>query len=285
MENVRILTETELFEAVRTLFIESNYYLPDAVSECIAEAGKNETCKIASEVLEIIGENIEAAKRLSVPICQDTGMAVLFCEIGRGVYVDCDFEKTVNAAVSAAYNEGYLRKSIVIDPLYNRKNTEDNTPALIHVSFSSDSGLFGKVKITAAPKGFGSENMSAVKMLLPTSTEDDVVSFVLDTVKKAGANPCPPIFVGVGIGSDFEGCALLAKKALLRDAPSIDANYRKLEERLLSEINKTDIGPQGFGGDTTALAVFVESAPTHIAGMPCAVNINCHVSRHKSIII
>lgn len=285
MENVRVLTENELFNAVKALFIEANYRLPEEVEKCILEAEKNETSEIASGVLSVIAENVETAKKLSCPICQDTGMAVLFLETGRNVYIDCDLEKTVNKAVAAAYDEGYLRKSMVRDPLYDRTNTDDNTPALIHVSFSSDAELTGKVKLTAAPKGFGSENMSSVKMLLPTATENDVVEFVIETVKKAGANPCPPIFVGVGIGSDFEGCALLSKKALLRDAPSENENYRKLEEKLLSEINKTDIGPQGFGGDTTALGVRVEAAPTHIAGMPCAVNINCHVSRHVTKII
>ena len=284
-EKIKAFSFSDISDAVRTVFTEANYRLPECVSQLINNARDEESDALAKSVLETILENSDAAKRMNIPICQDTGMAVLFAEIGRGVYIDCDFEKAVNDGVKRAYSDGCLRKSIVRDPFYERVNTDDNTPALIHLKMNGSDDLFGKIKLTAAPKGFGSENMSRVKMFTPSATEDEIVSFVVDTVKTAGANPCPPIIVGVGIGSDFEGVTLLAKTALLREKANSDLNYRKLERRLLEEINKTCIGPQGFGGMTTALAVYVESAPTHIAGLPVAVNINCHVARHKTMIL
>lgn len=283
--SVRVIDHAAISDAVRALFIEANYRLPPAVCHLISEAKSREQDPVARGVLDTLEENIAAADELDVPICQDTGMAVLFCEIGRGVYIDAVLEDAVNEGVRRAYVEGSLRKSIVRDPLYDRTNTEDNTPAALRVFFSRDPKLDGSIRLTAAPKGFGSENMSTIKMFTPSATERDIIQFVVDSVLHAGANPCPPIVVGVGIGANFEGVALLAKAALLRDTPAEDARYRQLEEKLLCAINETGIGPQGFGGDTTALAVRVNSAPTHIAGLPVAVNINCHVSRHKSVIL
>ncbi len=282
---VRVLDHAVISDAVRALFIEANYRLPSAVCQLISTAKSRERDAVARGVLDTLEENIAAADEMDVPICQDTGMAVLFCEIGQGVYIDGILEDAVNEGVRRAYVEGSLRKSIVRDPLFDRTNTEDNTPAALRISFSKDPELVGSVRLTAAPKGFGSENMSAIKMFTPSATEADIVQFVLDSVLRAGANPCPPIVVGVGIGSNFEGVALLAKEALLRDTPAQDVRYRQLEEKILHAVNGTGIGPQGFGGDTTALAVRVNHAPTHIAGLPVAVNINCHVSRHKSVIL
>lgn len=282
---VRVIGHATISDAVRALFIDANYRLPEAVCRLISHAKSQEHDTVARGVLDTLEENIAAADEMNVPICQDTGMAVLFCEIGQGVYIDAVLEDAVNEGVRRAYAEGRLRKSIVRDPLYDRTNTDDNTPAALRVSFSTDPDLIGYIRLTAAPKGFGSENMSAIKMFTPSATEEDIVQFVVDSVLRAGANPCPPIVVGVGIGANFEGVALLAKKALLRDTPAQDARYRQLEEKLLRAINQTGIGPQGFGGDTTALAVRVNYAPTHIAGLPVAVNINCHVSRHKSVIL
>ena len=282
---VTCFSQEEISDAVCQLFIDANHDLPECVKKAVDIAFENEPQLLSKQVLKTIRENTDCAIHMNIPICQDTGMAVTFVDIGRDVFLDCDLEKAVNLGVSKAYSEGYLRKSIVSDPLYNRINTEDNTPALIHYKFSGEEMLRKKIRITAAPKGFGSENMSKLKMFTPSATEDDIVEFVVDAVKSAGSNPCPPIFVGVGIGSDFEGSALLAKKALLREEQSHKAEYAALEGRLLERINKLNIGPQGFGGNTTALGVYVESAPTHIAGLPVAVNINCHVARHKTIII
>ena len=280
---VRVIGPAAISDAVRALFIESNYRLPPAVCQLISSAKARERDAVARGVLDTLEENIAAADEMDVPICQDTGMAVLFCEIGQGVYIDGILEDAVNEGVRRAYVEGSLRKSIVRDPLYDRTNTEDNTPATLRVSFSRDPQLAGTIRLTAAPKGFGSENMSTIKMFTPSASEADIVRFVVDSVLRAGANPCPPIVVGVGIGANFEGVALLAKEALLRDTPAQDVRYRQLEEKILRAVNETGIGPQGFGGDTTALAVRVNHAPTHIAGLPVAVNINCHVSRHKSM--
>ena len=228
-------------------------------------------------------KNLDAAKKLDIPICQDTGMAVVFAEIGQDVHlVGGDFEKAVNDGVALGYTEGLLRKSVVSDPL-ERINTNDNTPAVIHTRIVSGES----VKITVAPKGFGSENMSRIKMFTPSATKEEIMDFVVETVKIAGGNPCPPVVLGVGIGGDFESCAILSKKALCRDVNVRNPKklYSEMEEVLLERINGTNIGPQGFGGKTTALAVNVETAPTHIAGLPVAVNVGCHVTRHKTIIL
>lgn len=276
--NVRVIKDT-----VCRLFYDANHILPCSISKKIEQQKTVESGAIAKEVFGDMIENMRAAKQLDIPICQDTGMAVVFIEIGQDVhFVGGSLYKAINEGVKKAYVDGLLRLSVVSDPL-RRVNTNDNTPAIIHTTITDGD----KVKITAAPKGFGSENMSALKMLSPSSGEDDIVNFVVDTVKKAGSNPCPPIVLGIGIGSDFEGVALLAKEALCRDIDikNEDKFYAALEERILHEVNALNIGPQGFGGDFTALAVNIKAAPTHIAGLPVAVNIGCHVTRHATATI
>ncbi len=277
-KNIRIVRAAEISEAVSELFIRANYTLTDDVTGCIASAVGKERNPLAKQVLSRLCDNIAAAKEIDVPICQDTGMAVVFAYVGDSVFVDGNLCDAINEGVRRAYVDGALRLSVVRDPLYDRTNTNDNTPAVIHIRCVKGD----KIRLVALPKGFGSENMSAIKMFTPSATEDDIVKFVVDTVTAAGANPCPPISVGVGIGGDFEQCASLAKECFCRplDDTHPDERYAALEKRLLCEINLTDIGPQGFSGDTTALAVKVSAAPTHIAGLPVAVNINCHVIRH-----
>ena len=270
-------------QAVADLCIKANKNLPDDIIDCISAAKEKETNQLARSILDSMEENIDKAKELDVPICQDTGMAVVFAQIGQDVHIiGGSFEDAVNDGVRIGYEKGLLRKSVVKDPL-NRVNTGDNTPAIIHTRIVPGD----KIKLTVAPRGFGSENMSRIKMLTPSQGRQGVVDFVLDTVKKAGGNPCPPIVVGVGIGGDFEQVALLSKMALCRNTsePNDSDYYADLEKDLLQKINRLDIGPQGFGGRSTALAVKVEWAPTHIAGLPVAVNIGCHVTRHKSVII
>ncbi len=282
---MRIVSTNEIIKCTEQIFIQANYFLPESVCIAIDNAKMSETDTLGQSILGKLTENIEAAKKINVPICQDTGMAVLFAEIGKDVYIEGPetFEEAINIGVANAYNNGYLRKSVVTDPLFDRKNTNDNTPAVIHIKIVSGD----KIKLTACPKGFGSENMSAVKMFTPSATASDIEDFVVETVKSAGSNPCPPIIVGVGIGGTFEYCTYLSKLALTRDidVPNEDVRYANLEKSILEKINNLDIGPQGFGGKTTALAVNIEKYPTHIAGLPCAVNIGCHVTRHKTVII
>ena len=281
---IREINVKEIEDKVAELFVRANQILPCSTCSVISKAKVNERNPLAQSILGILEENIEAAKELDVPVCQDTGMAVTFMEVGQDVhFVGGDLESAVDRGVARAYLDGKLRCSVVIDPLYQRKNTDDNTPAVLYTKIVPGD----KVKITALPKGFGSENMSAVKMFTPAATEDDIVNFVVETVKNAGANPCPPIVVGVGIGGTFERCALISKQALSRelDDRNPDPNYAALEEKMLSRINALDIGPQGFGGDTTALAVKIEKYPTHIAGLPVAVNICCHVYRHEKAVL
>lgn len=269
--------------AVARLCIEANRILPDDIKERVTAAKNNESNALGKAVMCELCRNITVAEKTGLPVCQDTGMAVVFIEIGQDVHlVGGDLEDAINRGVAKGYTEGLLRKSVVIDPL-NRINTNDNTPAVIHTKIVAGE----KVKVTVAPKGFGSENMSAIKMLNPSDAYEGVVNFVLDTVKKAGGNPCPPIVVGVGIGGNFESSAYLAKKALCRstDEPNDNEFYANMEKELLKKINELNIGPQGFGGNTTALAVNIEAAPTHIAGLPVAVNIGCHVTRHKTEVI
>lgn len=264
--------------AVAGLCISANKKLPCDITEKISAAKSRETLPLARSVLCDLEKNIDVAARYDLPICQDTGMAVVFLEIGQDVHiVEGSLTEAVNEGVRQGYTEGLLRKSVVADPLM-RVNTNDNTPAIIHTSVVEGDS----VKITVAPKGFGSENMSGIKMLTPFDGREGVVNAVLEIVKKASNNPCPPMVVGVGIGGDFEQCALLSKIALCRNTntPNPDRFYRELEEEILEKINLLDIGPQGFGGKTTALAVNIEKAPTHIAGLPVAVNIGCHVTRH-----
>ncbi len=267
----------DITQTVKQMCMEANYCLPADVQRAILEARKAEKSPLGADILEKIAENFSIAQKKRMPICQDTGMAVFFVEIGCDVFVEGNLTEAINLGVRQGYAEGYLRKSVVADPLL-RVNTNDNTPAIIHYDIVEGDAI----DITFAPKGFGSENMSALKMFSPSAGEEGVKQFVLDTVEKAGPNPCPPMVVGVGIGGTMEKCALLAKKALAR---SIDIRnpmeyYKCMEAELLEKINRLGVGPQGFGGTTTALAVNIETFPTHIAGLPVAVNIGCHVTRH-----
>ena len=276
--NVRIIEDT-----IRDLCIKANLYLPKSLEDKIAECGKCEQSVAGKAVFQDLCDNIKAAKEENLPICQDTGMAVIFLKIGQDVHFEGgSLRDAINKGVSRGYTEGFLRCSVVGDPL-ERVNTGDNTPPVVHTEITDGES----VQIDVCPKGFGSENMSALKMFTPSATHDDIVRFVTDSIAKAGSNPCPPIVVGVGIGGNFEYCAYLAKKALCRDV-SVRNNkplYAELENKMLSEINKLGIGPQGFGGTVTALAVNIEEAPTHIAGLPVAVNVGCHVTRHASAVI
>lgn len=266
-------------DTVARLCIEANLCLPDDVVSAIECAEIEEPWDGAKRILSLLGDNVRIAEEKTLPMCQDTGMACVFLELGQNVHIDGDLEEAVNNGVRRGYGEGYLRKSVVCDPL-RRINTGDNTPALLSVKLVPGESL----RITVMPKGFGSENMSALKMLKPADGVEGVKRFVLETVEKAGANPCPPIIVGVGIGGSFDKAAYLAKHALLRplDKPNRDEYYAALEKELLDKINALGIGPQGFGGKTTALAVLIESMPTHVAGLPVAVNISCHATRRKS---
>ncbi len=281
---MREINASLITEAVKELVIKANKILPDDMVDCIGCYKADEKNETAKSILSDLEANIDAAKALDIPVCQDTGMAVIFAEIGQEAHiVGGDFEAAVNKGVSLGYTDGLLRKSVVRDPFYDRVNTDDNTPAIIHTKIVAGD----KIKITAAPKGFGSENMSRLRMFTPSAKREDIVAFIVDTVKTAGSNPCPPVVIGVGIGGDFEYSAILAKKALCR--PVSERNgvefYRDMEKELLDKINSLDIGPQGFGGRTTALAVNIETYPTHIAGLPVAVNVGCHVTRHASKVI
>ena len=280
---MRDLDVSVISEEIKKLFIDANMKLPCDIYNSICKFQNNETNNTAKSVLNTLLDNVSAAEEINVPICQDTGMAVVFLKVGQDVhFVGGDITEAINNGVRAAYIDGLLRKSVVSDPL-NRVNTKDNTPAIIHIEIIPGE----KVEITAAPKGFGSENMSGVKMLVPAAGREGVVNAVLDIVKNAGSNPCPPMVIGVGIGGDFEQCALLSKKALCRSLETSNSNpfYAEMEEELLKKVNELGIGPQGFGGKTTALGVNIEYAPTHIAGLPVAVNIGCHVTRHKTVIV
>lgn len=275
---MREVNVSEITRAVKELAIETNYVLPDDVRGCIEHCAQEEDWPVAESILENIKKNIEMAPAEEIPLCQDTGYACVFLEVGQDVHLTGgDITEAVNEGVRQGYTEGYLRKSIVEDPL-RRVNTKDNTPANIHFEIVPGD----KVKVTVAPKGFGSENMSRIAMLPPSAGEDGVKDFIVETVKLAGPNPCPPMVVGVGIGGTFDRVALMAKQALIRpvDTHNPDPYYADMEDELLERINKLGIGPQGFGGRTTALAVNIETFPTHIAGLPVAVNINCHVCRH-----
>lgn len=266
-------------DTVARLCIEANLRLPPDVINAIESAEKAEPWDGAKRILSLLGDNVRIAAEKTLPVCQDTGMACVFVELGQDVHIDGDFEEAVNNGVRRGYGEGYLRKSVVCDPL-RRVNTGDNTPALLTVKLTRGD----KMRITVMPKGFGSENMSALKMLKPADGVEGVKNFVLETAEKAGANPCPPIIVGVGIGGSFDKAAYLAKHALLRpvNEPNPDEYYAALERELLAKINALGIGPQGFGGKTTALAVLIEAMPTHVAGLPVAVNISCHATRRAS---
>ena len=267
-------------ETVKKLFMDCNYFIGDDIMCALKKARDEEESDTAKNVLSQIIENDEIAAAEEIPLCQDTGMAVLFVEYGDKVVIDGDFEEAVQEGVRRAYIDGYLRKSVVDDPIFDRVNTKDNTPAIIHTKIVSGD----KIKITAGGKGFGSENMSAIKMLTPSYGVEGAKEFILDTVRKAGPNPCPPIVVGVGMGGTFERCAQLAKKATFRpiNTSNPDERYAKLESELLDSINEMSFGPAGLGGKTSAIGVNIEVSPTHIAGMPVAVNICCHAARHKT---
>ena len=279
---MREIQASDVTQTVRRLCVEANCRLPEDMRACIARSRDEEAWPIARDILDRIIENYEIADRDCVPIYQDTGMACVFLEIGQDAHVNGDLAKAVHEGVRQGYADGYLRKSVVADPL-RRVNTGDNTPAMIYYEIVPGDRL----KITVAPKGFGSENMSRITMLRPSDGEDGVKDFVVRCAEEAGPNPCPPIVIGVGIGGTFDRAALLAKKALMRpvDVRSDDPYYAAMEAELLARVNALGIGPQGFGGKTTALAVNILACPTHIAGLPVAVNINCHVTRHQSEVL
>ena len=279
---MRELKAQQITDVVARLCVEANNHLPGDMKRCIEGCYAQEPWPQAREILERIMENYNIADEKDQPVCQDTGVACVFLKIGQELHIDGNLEDAVNEGVRRGYTDGYLRKSVVRDPL-DRVNTGDNTPAMIYYELVPGDQL----EITVAPKGFGSENMSQIKMLRPSDGRQGVIDFVKKVVEEAGPNPCPPIVVGVGIGGTFDKAAYLAKKALMRsvDVRNEKPFYAQMEEQLLEEINALGIGPQGFGGKTTALAVNIEEFPTHIAGLPVAVNINCHVTRHKTEVL
>ena len=279
---MREIKAQQITEVVKRLCIEANCHLSQDLKDRIRDFHTKESWPQAKEILERIMENYEIADAQNQPICQDTGMACVFLKVGQDVHIQGDLTEAVNEGVRQGYGEGFLRKSVVRDPL-DRVNTGDNTPAMLYTELVPGQ----QIEITVAPKGFGSENMSRIAMLRPSDGVEGVKAFVLETVEQAGPNPCPPIVVGVGIGGTFDKAAYLAKKALLRhvDVRNPKPYYAALEQDLLDSINALGIGPQGFGGLTTALAVNIEECPTHIAGLPVAVNINCHVTRHQTEVL
>lgn len=279
---MRTIEVEKVTEAIAKMCVDACYYLTPDVYDALVAAKSTEESPLGKELLTRLVENADIAREEQMPICQDCGMAVVFLEIGQDVhFTGGNLEDAVNAGVAKGYTEGYLRKSVVSEPLFNRKNTGNNTPAVVHVSIVPGD----KVKIKMTPKGFGSENKSALKMLVPADGLEGVKKVVLDTVKTAGSNPCPPMVIGVGIGGTMEKASLLAKKALMRpvNKRNADPDYAKLEEELLTMVNKSGLGPQGLGGTTTAIGLNVEYYATHIAGLPVAVNISCHATRHAEV--
>ena len=275
---MRTINVSELTDNIKEMCIEANYYLTPDMEEALKDAREREASPIGCRVLEQLEENLAVAAKDMVPICQDTGMAVVFLEIGQDVHFEGgSVEDAVNEGIRRGYKEGYLRKSVVSDPLL-RKNTGDNTPGIIHYSIVPGE----EIRITVAPKGFGSENMSRIMMLKPADGAEGVKEAIIETVREAGPNACPPVVVGVGIGGTFEKAAILAKQALTREIGTHSplAHIREMEEELLQKINEIGLGPAGLGGDTTALAVNINTYATHIAGLPVAVNMCCHVNRH-----
>ena len=277
---MRIITAEQISAAVAELCIRANRELPEDIVSAMNRAAADEPWPVAKNTLEVLCGNIAAAEEMELPVCQDTGMACVFVRLGQDVHIEGDFRAAVDEGVRRGYELGYLRKSVVADPL-RRVNTGDNTPAVITLELVPGE----KLELTVLPKGFGSENMSRLAMLKPADGVEGVKRFVVDAVRKAASNPCPPVVVGVGIGGTFDKAAALAKHALLRpiDCPNQDEFYARLEEDMLREINSLGIGPQGFGGHTTALGVNIETMPTHVAGLPVAVNISCHVTRRASM--
>ncbi|MEE1351326.1 MAG: fumarate hydratase [Clostridia bacterium] len=280
---MRTIKSEEITRAVREMCINANCHLNPDIREALEKGIETEKSEVSKGILKNLILNADIADRKEVPICQDTGMAVFFVEIGKEVFVEGDtITDAINKGVSAGYTDGYLRKSVVQDPL-DRVNTKDNTPAVIYYDYTDGD----KIKITFAPKGFGSENKGGLKMLNPSDGVEGVIDFVIETVRKAGANPCPPMVVGVGIGGTMDKAAVLSKKALTREITERNEKpyYAELEKQLLEKINMLGIGPQGMGGTTTAMAVNIEVYPTHIAGLPVAVNINCHATRHAVTVL
>ena len=272
-----------IVKEVKRLCQEANYALPQDVYQALKKAYETEDSLLSKQTLEVLNKNAKIAKETCSPICQDTGMACIFVEIGQDVHVEGSLKEAIFEGVRQGYQEGYLRKSVVDDPMFDRINTKDNTPAIINYDIVEGDQL----KIIVAPKGFGSENMSQVKMLKPSDGVQGVKDFVMKVVNDAGPNACPPMVIGVGIGGSFDRVTLLAKKAMLREIGTHHPHqrYHDLEDELLEKINQTGIGPAGYGGRTTALSLNIETYPTHIAGMPVAVSICCHVARHKEVIL
>ncbi len=276
---MRTIFASAITDTVARLCIQANSQLPPDVAAALKRANRAEPWPLARETLELLQDNLDLARIRNLPICQDTGMACVFVELGQDVHIQGDFEQAIHQGVRQGYGEGYLRKSLVADPL-RRVNTGDNTPATLTLRLVPGD----KLTITVAPKGFGSENMSRLAMLRPADGVEGVKQFVVETVRLAGPNPCPPIILGVGVGGSFDKVAALAKHALLRplDRPHPDPFYAALEQELLEKINSLGIGPQGFGGKTTCLGLAIEAAPTHVAGLPVAVNVSCHVTRRAT---
>ena len=279
---MREIQASAIADAVAQLCVRANIELPPDVAAAMERFSREEPWAPAAGLLDLLRQNADIARAEGMPVCQDTGMAVVFADVGQDVHIDGDFEAAVNEGVRRGYTEGLLRKSVVADPL-RRVNTGDNTPAVIHLRLVPGDRL----TLTVAPKGFGSENMSRLKMLTPAQGVQGVKDFVLETVRLAGANPCPPMVLGVGIGGDFEAVAELAKRALMLplDGANPDPYYADLERELLDAVNGTGIGPQGFGGRTTCIGLRILAMPTHIAGLPVAVNVSCHVTRHQTLVL
>ena len=280
---MREIPAAAIEDAVRQLCIDANLHLPGDVCRAVREAAGRESKPLAREIMADLAGNLDAAEELHLPVCQDTGMAVVFARVGQEVHITGGLLRdAVNRGVARGYTEGRLRCSVVADPL-RRVNTGDNTPAILQVTLTEGD----TIELMVAPKGFGSENMSRIYMLTPAADREAVLSCIVDAAQKAGSNPCPPMVLGIGIGGDFEMCALLAKRALCRplDEPNSDPFYADMEREALEAVNRLGIGPQGFGGETTALHVAIETYPTHIAGLPVAVNVGCHVTRHASIVL
>ncbi len=284
MEELRSVACEVVVKRVAEALIEATHHLPRDVIEALEVAESGESSPIGKTALGFLLQNCQVSGERDIPVCQDTGMVVAFAKIGHRVVIDGgSLNEAIQRGVRLAYTTGGLRCSVVRDPLFHRENTQDNTPAVIHVEMIEGDTL----EISLMPKGFGSENMARLTMLTPSATEEDIIGFVEETVRLAGSNPCPPVIVGVGLGSDFEGAALLAKQSLLRHIGEEhpNAEYAALEAKILKRVNALGIGPAGFGGGTTALAVHICVAPTHIAGLPCAVNLNCYAARHTTITI
>jgi len=281
---MREIKINQIKNEIKRLFFKANYHINKDLMAKLVQALEEETSPLGKHVLQMIIENNKIASREEVPICQDTGLAVVFVEVGQEVHlVDGDFAEAINQGVKEAYKEGYLRKSVVDDPVFERKNTKTNTPAIIYTNIVPGD----KIKFTVMPKGFGSENMSAIAMLKPVDGKKGIINFVVETVKKAGPNPCPPTIIGVGIGGTIDKAMVIAKKAIVRkiNQPNKNPKFAALEKEILTKINNLGIGPAGLGGNITSLAVHIDYLPTHIAGLPVAVNVCCHAARHAEGII